>query len=234
MAATWNSGLVYEPWLGIGASNMVGQPSPFGLANELLSQRPLWSFFANGAEWLTWLTLQQRNNSFGPSMGFCRTMTALGKRTCFGKYSQSASSLVDDWRPSGPPGLWAACKTWWATQRLRFPGTLSGGGLVIANGYADGLTPELAAEYEPQMLVLIDDWRSIYGSDQRIVISRLNIDVTGCPEKATIWAAQNNIAVVRPNVLVLDTDGLPTSDGVHWTQGAQVTVGDGLGALAGS
>lgn len=229
----WNPDLLYVPSFGIGASNMAGQPSPFGLAPSLLSQRWLWSFYVNGAEWRTWLSMQQRNNSFGPELGFGQAFTTAGKRLAYAKFGQSGSSLVEDWAPSSPSGLWAQSKAWWASQRARFPGQFTpNGNLHTSNGYADGANGTIAAQYKPEMLVLIDDWRSIYGEDERIVISRLNIDVTGCPEKLQIWTAQNEIALERPNVFILDTDGLPTSDGVHWTQPSQVTVGVGLGTLA--
>lgn len=219
-----NLGVTSKLWLGWGASNMVGQPSPFGLAPHYLSQRALWCFLLNGSDWRTWLSLQQRNNSFGPEMSFCWERELLGEHILFPKFAQSGSVLATDWRVAEGDGLFDDMLSWMDTQIERCPVDFDFTGTLIGNGYSDGLLQATADAYQDNMELAFSRLRTAFGAGLRMVFTRIPAG-TGAPFETTIRDAQDALGLL-PNCYMVDTDGIPTSDGIHWTQAGQITVGD--------
>ena len=228
-----------------GQSNMQGQMGDAAAypndPKQLDSTIPFyWTIPKGGLGSQTWITLGPQDEMFpmghfGPEISFARRLTqAQEAPVAIFKFSLGSTGLAVNWKRPGEGELYDQfCQEYAkANQLLQKQGNaLAPRAFVWIQGESDAETPELAAQYQARLQLLIDDFRQNQVGDAELpVILGLDEQHPWVLKNPQVMKAQEAIAATDPNIIRTSMVGLEKADTTHLTPAGLVEHGDRLAA----
>ncbi|MBV8980201.1 MAG: hypothetical protein JO086_04810 [Acidimicrobiia bacterium] len=211
-----------------GQSNMVGAGARFSLAPPALA-RPdkrveYWDDAARA--WTTAIPAGDIPGAFGPDVTALRELASkLGTKVAAVKVAVNGSSLVTEWDPSKPDGLYVRLQNA-VSDALTVPvggNRAKVAGVFWMQGETDGINTDTSAVYDSNLRGLIDHVRRDLGNNALpFVLGRVRLSEQ---YSFTVRAAQDDIARLLPKVKAVDTDDLTLADGLHYDTTSVQTLG---------
>lgn len=141
----------------------------------------------------------------------------------FLKHALSSTSLAVNWKPTAPYGssLETALAEWDNALNAQLVGNDRSPNVKAffwIQGETDASSLSHANAYEINLGALVDIIHGRYGSSIPFIIAKLNPNLNSgsYPYVTNIRIAQDNVASNKDNVFTVETDGLTTSDGLHY------------------
>jgi len=181
------------------------------------------------------------NSGWSAEMQYARKYRAAnpGRRLYIVKYAargtqlvSSGSNAVWDWSVNSPAELFSAATTeiGKALTALRNAGYAPRVRMVgWIQGENDAANSALAAAYGGELTSLIAGMRTSWGFDASTRLSIVRVQPSA-PFSGPVRTAQSAAASSANKVYLIDTDGLATGDGAHYTMASLITIGDRLWA----
>lgn len=172
--------------------------------------------------------LQSHLGTFGPEMGFARTLYDAGQRNiALIKVSVGGTDLYEDWK-KGNQYLYERLieEVRVALRRLEQanrPYQLAA--LCWMQGESDTQNKLAAEQYEANLISFIEHVRKdLHEPKLPIYIAKIKYSTERAHQEAVRWA-QHRVGSWDPYAACFHTDDLPTQDGTHYNVRAQLTLG---------
>lgn len=230
------AGSFFELWLGMGQSNEIG------LANAGAAVPPLpypdvpfqWDCSglagASGA-WVP-MNFQTNVNRTGTEAAFTAGLVAAGRKPSFAKHATGGHGVVEWWAPGKPDydNFVTNLLPAWLPDH---PGPYRIAGVIWVGNEEDAQDAALVVQIHEKMAELAAGIRSHTGvPNLPIVAARTSSNQTGLPFRAQAQAQQDAWAANDPNVFLVNTDALTTTDGIHYYTPSIFTLGGDFAAVA--
>ncbi len=196
-----------------------------------------WTTPGHGSSEQQWKIMQPQPGffeagHFGPELGFARSLAREGRQPAIFKFTVGGVSLATVYRRPGAEGLYDEMVEAWqhASAQLQLAGlSYRVCGFIWIQGESDGETPEMAAAYEENLQVLLDD---LLGRvlEQPELPTLLGVDEQHpyIVAQPTVVAAQQRLAHERNNTAFTSMRGLEKADETHLTPAGLVAHGERL------
>lgn len=196
-----------------------------------------WTTPGHGSSEQQWKTLQPQPGffeagHFGPELSFGRRLAEQGWWPAIFKYTVGGVSLATDYRRPGGGGLYDEMVMAWkqaSAQLQQAGGSYRFRGFIWIQGESDGETPQMAAAYQDNLRVLLDDLLGKVLS-QPSLPTLLGVDeqhpyMVAQPE---VVAAQKRLAQMREKTAFTSMHGFEKADETHLTPAGVLAQGERL------